>query len=474
MKNTKRYLILFSCLAVSSVLFSQPGLVSQIAASPVAVATVPVQGFSFQSLWRGLLGMFSLLVIAFLLSKNRKQINWSLVGVGLFTQLILALCILYVPVVQYFFEILGRVFVKIMDFTRVGTAFLAGGLMDVNKVGYIFLFQVLPAIIFFSALTSLLYYLNVIQLVVKGIAWMLKKLYRISGAEGLTVAGNIFLGMCEAPLLVKRYLPAMNRSEMFLVMSAGMATISGGVMAAYVGMLGGNDPAARLMFAKFLLSASVMAAPAVIVFSKMLVPQSEKIDTDLSVSKDSVGANALESIANGTIEGVKLAVSIAALILVFIALVALLNYLLGDLIGHYTGLNDWLSRLAGRPVVFSFQYVLGIIFTPVAWLMGVCNDDMAKVGSLLGTKIVLNEFVAYEQLSVLKNAGQFLQEKSVIMATFVLCGFANISSIGMQIGGIGALAPNHRKMITEYGFLAMICGTLASCMSATIMGMIVG
>ena len=281
--------------------------------------------------------------------------------------------------------------------------------------------------------------------------------------------------MCEAPILVKRYLPFMNRSEMFLVMSVGMATISGGVMAAYIGMLGGDDPTARLQFAKYLISASVMAAPGAIVFSKIIIPQTEPLShIEVSIPRDKAGKNILDAISNGAIEGLKLAVTVAALLLVFIAMVALLNYLLGDLIGHYTGLNRWLSEMAGHPVIFNFQTLIGWIFTPIAWIMGVCNADTGYVGSLLGTKIVLNEFVAYADLNILKNAGTFIQEKSIIIATFALCGFANISSIGMQIGGIGVLAPDQRKTLTRYGFLAMICGTLASCMSATIVGMIIG
>lgn len=267
----------------------------------------------------------------------------------------------------------------------------------------------------------------------------------------------------------------MNRSEMFLVMSVGMATISGGVMAAYIGMLGGDDPTAHLQFAKYLISASVMAAPGAIVFSKIIIPQTESLShIEASIPRDKAGKNILDAISNGAIEGLKLAVTVAALLLVFIAMVALLNYLLGDLIGHYTGLNQWLSEMAGHPVIFNFQTLIGWIFTPIAWIMGVCNADTGYVGSLLGTKIVLNEFVAYADLNILKNAGTFIQEKSIIIATFALCGFANISSIGMQIGGIGVLAPDQRKTLTRYGFLAMICGTLASCMSATIVGMIIG
>ena len=435
----------------------------------------PAQGLTLTSVLRGILGMCVLLFIAWLLSKDRKKIDWKIVVTGLSLQILLAFGMLYIPALQIFFEFFGKIFVKILEFTRQGTAFLAGSLLDTSKVGYIFIFQVLPTLIFFSALISLLYYLNIIQRIVQGVGWCIRKIFRLSGSEGLTVAGNIFLGMCEAPILVKRYLPFMNRSEMFLVMSVGMATISGGVMAAYIGMLGGDDPTARLQFAKYLISASVMAAPGAIVFSKIIIPQTEPLShIEVSIPRDKAGKNILDAISNGAIEGLKLAVTVAALLLVFIAMVALLNYLLGDLIGHYTGLNRWLSEMAGHPVIFNFQTLIGWIFTPIAWIMGVCNADTGDVGSLLGTKIVLNEFVAYADLNILKNAGTFIQEKSIIIATFALCGFANISSIGMQIGGIGVLAPDQRKTLTRYGFLAMICGTLASCMSATIVGMIIG
>lgn len=428
---------------------------------------------NFLSIGRGILGIAILLGIAVLLSKNRRKIQWNVVVTGLALQIILAAGIMYVPFIQNCFEFAGKIFVKVMDFTRTGTEFIAGGLLDKQKVGYVFIFQVLPTIIFFSALTSLLYYLHIIQIFVKALAWCLRRIFRISGAEGLTVAGNIFLGQCEAPLLAKGYLQGMNRSEIFLVMTAGMATIAGAVMSAYVGMLGGNDPQVRILFARYLISASVMAAPGAIVLAKIIIPQTEPIQDGLSVNDISTGDNILDAISKGTVQGLKLAVTVAALLLSFIAMVAFFNYLSGDIIGKYTGLNNWLSEICGKPVVFNFQTITGWLFTPLAWVMGVDSSDITNVGSLLGTKIILNEFVAYTDLNILKNAGAFMQEKSIIIATFALCGFANISSIGMQIGGIGVLAPNQRKRLTEYGFLAMISGMLASCLSATIVGMLI-
>ncbi|MEG1615391.1 MAG: nucleoside transporter C-terminal domain-containing protein [Bacteroidales bacterium] len=467
-----------SQVLLDTIPLAEPQLAGASATAPSTVTAVVPQapaGISVNSILRGLLGMVSILLIAFAFSRNRRAIDWKVVLIGLAIQIALAVGVLYVPFIKTFFEIIATFFVKVMEFTSAGADFLFGNLLDTSKIGYIFVFQVLPTIIFFSALTSLLYYLNVVQVVVVGIAWLLKKAFRLSGAEGLTVAGNIFLGQTEAPLLVKRYLPNMNKSEMFLVMSAGMATIAGAVLTAYIGLLGGNDPVARLTFAKYLLSASVMAAPGVIVIAKIMYPQTETVDTDLKVDRNSVGKNVLDAISNGTVEGVKVAVNVGAMLLVFIAMVAMLDYILGGLIGEHTGLNAWLTNVSdGKFTTFNFQFVVGMIFTPIAWLMGVANSDMVAIGGLLGTKVMINEFVAYNDLASLKEAGAIMYEKSIIMATFLLCGFANISSIGIQIGGISILAPNQRETLTQLGFLALVCGTLASCMSATIVGMILG
>lgn len=438
------------------------------------MAIIPAQGFSLVSVARGVLGIAVLIGLAVAVSRDRKHIDWRRVSAGLAVQLILAFGILYVPFIQHGFEWAGRAFVKVMDFARSGSSFLFGPLVDTQHIGYIFIFQVLPAIVFFSALTSLLYYLKVIPRVVQGMAWCLRKLFGLSGAEGLTVAGNVFLGQCEAPLLAKEYLPGMNRSEIFLVMTAGMATVSGAVLSAYIGMLGGDDPESRILFARYLLSASVMAAPGSVVFAKIIVPQTEPCASALKTSRAACGDNLLDALSTGAVQGVKLAVTVAALLLAFIGTIALLNYLLGGLIGRYTGLNAWLTGVCGRPTELNFQTLTGWIFTPLAWLMGVCKEDMTAVGSLLGIKTILNEFIAYADFNALKNAGTFVEEKSIIIATFALCGFANIGSIGMQIGGIGVLAPNQRKTLTEYGFRAMLAGMLASCMSGVLAGMIAG
>ena len=447
----------------------------QIIPVDAAKEMIPSQGISTSSLLRGILGMFTLILIAFLFSSNRKAINWKTVLIGLGAQLILAIGVLKITVVQNVFEFVGQIFVLILDFTAAGSEFLLGGMMDVDSFGFIFLFQVLPTIIFFSALTSVLFYLGVIQIVVKGMAWVLTKLMGISGPESLSVAGNIFLGQTEAPLMIKAYLERMTRSEILLVMIGGMATVAGGVLAAYIGFLGGDDPELRLQFAKHLLAASVMAAPGAIVVSKILYPQQEKVNTDVDVSSDKIGSNILDAIANGTTEGLKLAANVAAMLLVFIAFIAMINYILGY-IGALTTLNSVMAEYTPYSK-FSLESILGIIFAPLMWIIGVAREDMMLMGQLLGIKLAASEFVGYVQLADLKNPANALSlnyEKSVIMATYMLCGFANFASIGIQIGGIGSLAPGQRKTLSEFGMKALIGGTLASLLSATIAGMIIG
>lgn len=439
-------------------------------------AIIPNEGFTFTSLWRGVLGMISLIVIAFLFSSNRKAIDWKIVGIGLAFQLLIAIGVLKVEFIKTIFEFVGNLFVQVLEFTRAGSKFLFEGLVvDMDTFGFIFAFQVLPTIIFFSALTSVLYYLGIIQIIVKGFGWLLSKLLKISGAESLSVAGNIFLGQTEAPLLIKAYLEKMNKSEMLLVMIGGMATVAGAVLAAYIGFLGGDDPALRLFYAKHLLAASVMAAPGAIVISKILYPQTEHINTDVEVSQDKIGSNFLDAIANGTTEGLKLAVNVGAMLLVFVAFIAMFNYGF-DKIGYYSGLNNWILDNT-RYENLSLEFILGYAFAPLMWLIGVAKEDMALMGQLLGIKLAASEFIGYIQLADLKNAGNSIHltyEKSIIMATYMLCGFANFASIGIQIGGIGSLAPGQRKTLSKFGMKALIGGTIASLISATIAGMIIG
>ena len=437
---------------------------------------IPSQGFSFTSIWKGVLGMTSLLFIAFLFSSNRRAINWKTVGIGLAFQLFIAIGVLKVSFVQNTFEAVGKVFVNILEFTRAGSKFLFEGLVvDMDTFGFIFAFQVLPTIIFFSALTSVLFYFGVIQKVVKAFGWLLSKLLKISGAESLSVAGNIFLGQTEAPLLIKEYLEKMTKSEILLVMIGGMATVAGAVLAAYIGFLGGNDPVLRLLFAKHLLAASVMAAPGAIVISKILYPQTEVINTDVEVSSEKIGSNILDAIAIGTTEGLKLAVNVGAMLLVFVAFIAMLNGILGWL-GSFTTINTWVAANSSYDQL-SLEAILGTVFAPLMWLIGVAKEDMMMMGQLLGIKLVASEFVGYIQLADLKNvanATHLTYEKSIIMATYMLCGFANFASIGIQIGGIGSLAPGQRKTLSKFGMKALIGGSIASLISATIAGMIIG
>ncbi|MCF4101957.1 Na+ dependent nucleoside transporter [Gillisia sp. M10.2A] len=452
-----------------------PEPIEEVIPAQVINTIAPSAGFSLTSLWRGLLGMLSLLLIAYFFSSNKRSINWKTVLLGLGAQMLLAIGVLKIDFIKNIFEFVGGIFVLILDFTRAGSEFLLGGMMDVDSFGFIFLFQVLPTIIFFSALTSVLFYLGVIQIVVRGMAMVLTKILGISGAESLSVAGNIFLGQTEAPLMIKAYLERMNRSEMLLVMIGGMATVAGGVLAAYIGFLGGDDPELRLQFAKHLLAASVMAAPGAIVISKILYPQTESINSNVEISSEKIGSNILDAIANGTTEGLKLAANVAAMLLVFIAFIAMINHMLGWF-GEITTLNGLMAEHTPYSK-FSLEAILGTVFAPLMWLIGVAKEDMMLMGQLLGIKLAASEFVGYIQLADLKNPASALSlsyEKSVIMATYMLCGFANFASIGIQIGGIGSLAPGQRKTLSEFGMKALIGGTIASLLSATIAGMIIG
>ena len=447
---------------------------------------LPSKGFSMNSLWRGVLGMFVLLIISFLFSANRRAVDWRKVGIGLSIQLIIAIGVLKVNFIQTIFNFIGSIFIEILEYTKAGSEFLfAGMISDMDKFGYIFAFQVLPTIIFFSALTSLLFYLGVIQWLVKILAKILSRFLGISGMESLSVAGNIFLGQTEAPLLIKAYLEKMNKSEMLLVMVGGMATVAGAVLAAYIGFLGGGDKALELVFAKHLLAASVMAAPGAIVISKILYPQTQKVNTDVTVSQDKIGSNILDAIANGTTEGLKLAVNVGAMLLVFVAVIAMLNGVLG-FFGGFDGVEylGWeitsLNEIIANNTLYeglSIEFILGYAFAPLMWLVGVASEDMTLMGQLLGIKLAASEFIGYIQLAELKNVANTIHlthNKSVIMATYMLCGFANFASIGIQIGGIGSLAPGQRKVLSEFGMKALIGGTIASLMSATIAGMIIG
>lgn len=424
---------------------------------------------------RGTLGIVFLLSVAWLLSNNRRAINWRLVGSGLALQVVFALGVLKVPLVNKAFDAVASFFVVVLDFTKAGSAFLFGNIIErTDTFGYIFAFQVLPTVVFFSALSAALYYFGILQRIIYGISWVMTRTMGLSGPESLATAANVFIGQTEAPLVIRPYLEKMTRSELLCLMTGGMATIAGGVFAAYVGFLGGDDPERQLYFARHLLTASIMSAPAAIVAAKMLFPETERQHSDEEVKMEiDSGSNLLDAISRGTTDGLKLAVNVGAMLLVFTALVAMINYILENFIGSWTGLNDWASAMTdGRAQGFTFTYLLGLIFAPIAWLLGVPSSDILTVGELLGQKTVINEFVAYAALGDMQNTGVQLQPKSLLIALYALCGFANFASIGIQIGGISAIAPGQRRALTELGVKALIGGTIACFLTAALAGMI--
>ena len=425
---------------------------------------------------RGLIGLAVLIGIAFLFSKNKRAIDWRLVGIGVTLQIIFALLITKVGFVAGAFDWISDKFVTFLSFSGNGAAFLFGDLVATDKFGFIFAFQVLPTVIFFSTVSAGLYYLGILQKIVYGIAWIMARTMRLSGAESLSAAGNIFLGQTEAPLLVRPFVKNMTTSELMCLMTGGMATIAGGVLAGYVAFLGGDDPAERAKYAAYLLSASIMNAPAAIVLSKIVLPEThpEEIDSDLKVNTESLGVNLVDALARGAADGLKLALNIGGMLLAFIAIIYALNWILVDGIGSWTGLNEYvIASTNGTFEGFSLEYILGQIFRLFAFAMGVDWDETIRVGSLLGQKIVINEFVAYLSLADLKEAGM-LNEKSIVIATYALCGFANFSSIAIQIGGIGGMAPNRQSDLSRLGMRALFAATLATMMTATIAGALFG
>jgi CNT family concentrative nucleoside transporter len=422
---------------------------------------------------RGLLGIVVFVAIAVALSENRKAINWRLVTAGLLLQLIFAALVLHVGPVRVMVEAVGGFFVKLLGFTGEGTKFVFGSLVDQSKHGVVFGLAVLPSVIFFSAFTSLLYYLGVLQKIVYAFAWVMSKTMNLSGAESLSASANIFLGQTEAPLLIKPYLGGMTRSEVLCVMVGGMATIGGGVMIMYINFLGGTDAAQQILFATHLITASVISAPAALMTSKILLPQTESVDRDLAISKEQIGANVIDAVCVGTTDGLKLAVNIGGMLIVFTALIALLNYILSSWIGAPTGLNAWVAGVThGTYQTFSLEFLLGIVCAPIAWLIGIEPGHLLVSGQLLGTRTVLNEFISYLQLGDMKAAGLYTDQRSLIIMTYALCGFANFVSIGIQVGGIGALAPGQRTNLARLGVKALIGGSIACFLTACVAGML--
>lgn len=426
-----------------------------------------------EAVFRGLLGIATILGIAFLLSANRKAIPWRTVGVGLLLQIVFALFVIKTPWGASLFEAIGSGFARLVGFTQDGVAFVFGDQLarSSGSAGFVFAFQILPTIIFFGAFTSVLYHLGILQIVVRAFGVAMAKAMRLSGAESLSAAGNVFLGQTEAPLLVKPYVKTMTHSELFALMVGGMATLAGGVLASYIVLLGGDDPAAQASFAKSLLAASIMNAPAALFLSKMFFPETGTPLTSGSTKLESekTASNVIEAAATGASDGLMLALNVGAMLLAFIALIALLNAILGW-IGVTTGLGGLIAGWSGG--VFSnlsFQSIFGFLFAPFAWLIGIETRDILRFGSLLGQKVSVNEFVAYLELAGMKAQ---MTERSVTMATYALAGFANFSSIAIQIGGVGGLAPERRGEIASLGLKAVLAGSLATALSATLAGIL--
>lgn len=424
---------------------------------------------------RGVLGWSVLLGFCWLICGKRKNINWRLIAAGLGLQVTLALIVMKVPVFASFVGWVSSVFVAIISFSEHGALFIFGPNLVDNSFGAIFAFKVLPSIIFFSALSSILYYLGILQMVVYAFAWVMRRTMGLSGAESLAMAANIFVGQTEAPLVVRPYLESMSRSEMMCLMTGGMATIAGGVLVAYMAMLGGDNAAAQQLFGTHLLTASLLNAPAAVVVAKLLMPETEPINQNMEISKDKIGENVFDAAVEGTTNGLKLAFNVGAILLVFTGLIAMLNFAFERGPGAWFGLNTWVVEWTeGNYDGFSLQFILGMLFAPVAWLIGVENHNLLLVGQLLGEKTVLNEFVAYSNLGEMIHGERILGNKSIIIATFALCGFANFASMGIQIGGIGTLAPGQRKTLAELAFRALIGGTTACLMTGCLAGVILG
>ena len=431
---------------------------------------------------RAILGVIGLLLFAYFLSSDRKAINIRVVFGGLLLQFIIAFGVLKIVWVESIFGWIAHLFAVALQVSVDASAFVFGPLAKISSMnqvfedqGFVFAFMALPSILFFSALSSLLYYFGILQLVVKAMAWVMIRIMKLSGAESLAAAANVFVGQTEAPLIIKPYISSMTRSELLALMVGGMATIAGSVFAIYMGMLGGEDELSRMAFGKFLLCASAMNAPAAILFAKILIPEKESVNKQLSINPQSIGRNPIDALANGTTQGLKLALNVAAMLISFYALILLINYSLSYLgsisVGAEGGLNDWIARVTdGGFSELSLQAIFGFFFAPIAWLIGISSDEILQVGQLIGTKLFATEFFAFADLAAYKEAG--MSSRSVYLSTFALCGFANFMSIGIQIGGIGAIAPDRRSEIAGLGVKALIGGTMASLLSATIAGLL--
>ena len=412
----------------------------------------------------GIFGLAVLITFAYAVSSNKKSIDWKQIAAGVGLQIVFAIVVILVPGGREFFDFISRIFVKVIDFAMSGAVFVFGDLAKASEFGFIFAFQVLPTIIFFASLMGVLYHIGLMQKIVQGMAWVMLKVLRVSGSESLSVAANVFIGQTEAPLVVRPYIAKMTESELFTMMVGGMATIAGAVLAAYIAMLGGTDEVQRLFYARHLLAASVMAAPATIVIAKLLRPETEESLTKGTVHLEieKTATNVIEAAANGAADGVKLSLNVGGMLLAFFALITMVNYPLAW-VGEVTGFDTVVGQ------TLSLSLILGYILSPLAWIIGIPWSEAVTVGGLIGEKIVINEFVAYLHLGEIKDT---LSEHSVLITTYALCGFANFSSIAIQLGGIGGLAPNRRSDIARLGLRAVLGGTLATMMTATIAGVL--
>ena len=429
---------------------------------------------------KGILGISVIILISFLFSNNKGLIKWRIVMSGILLQVVIAILVFKVPLFNQFLMAISGAFVKFLGFGLDGAAFLFGDLVRNSDaapgvrhgLGFLFAFQALPIVIFFSSVAAALYYLGVLQKIVKAFAWVMSRTMKLSGAESLSAAGNIFLGQTEAPLLVRPFIAGMSQSELHCIMVGGMATIAGSVMGAYVFMLGGESTSRQVVFASYLLGASLMSAPAAVVVAKIFYPETKEgeINKSLEISRESAGVNIIDALAKGASNGLKLALNIGAMLLAFIAVIYTLNFLLARGLGDITGLNDFVFQsTAGVFHDFSLEYILGQVFRVFTFIMGVDWQDSLYVGSLLGQKVVINEFVAYSSLSefIPQNV---LNDKSILIATYSLCGFANFGSIAIQIGGIGSMAPDRKEDVSRLGIRALFAALLATMMTATIAG----
>lgn len=425
-------------------------------------------------IFRVTLGMALFVLIAWAFSTDRKAVNWPLVIKGIVLQIVFGVLVIKVPAVRGVFDTISQGFVTFLGYARNGSQFVFGSLGDAGgNLGFIFAFQILPIIVFFAAVTSGLYYLGILQKLVTGIAWVMNRTLKISGAESLSVAGNIFLGQTEAPLLIKPFIKGMTRSELMLMMTGGMATLAGGVLAGYVSFLGGADPVEQTKYASYLLSASIMNAPAAVVMAKILVPEihPELIDHRMTTSKEGMGDNVLDAMAIGAGDGMRLALNVGAMLIAFIGIIFAVNGLLG-LVGTLGDINGMIKASTdGQFDALSLQYIFGQVFRVFAYMIGVDWNESVLVGSLLGEKTAINEFIAYSHLAELKNAGK-LSENAIVISTYALCGFSNFSSIAIQIGGLGSLAPTRQTDISQLGLRALLGASIACLMTGAVAGML--